>query len=231
MELELTVRCGCGRTMAPDVIGPQRYRCGCGARVQLLGVPAYRPGRCSLLRGTRICNGAKLHDDPTCEPCAVLISTLALARPETAEQLGTKRGATEYHRARKAEIERLVEERDELARVDRRPNVTLPCVVYYCELRPNVVKIGTTSQLAARMKGLRVPPAALLAAEPGHYELEKQRHRQFASQRIAQREDFVVNDALRTHIASVAAEHGDPFDLVARMRRDLQGLAPDGTQS
>lgn len=102
-------------------------------------------------------------------------------------------------------------------------------MVYYCELRPGIVKIGTTMKLAARMAALHVPVGAVLAAEPGSYDLEKTRHRQFADLRITQREDFRVDEALRTHIEDVAAEHGDPFELVTRLTQELAELAQDPT--
>jgi hypothetical protein len=226
--IEVTVRCGCSRPMQPDTFaGPGRYRCSCGARVALSGLPKLDDRHCALPKGTRICNGPKLPDAMACEPCSVRIATDVLTDPEVARQLGRQQGATDYGLARIAETERMLAQRAELTRVDRRPDVPKACVVYYCELRPGIVKIGTTMHLATRMGTLHIPPGAVLAAEPGHYELEKRRHRQFAGLRVAQREDFRIDDALRAHIDEVASQHGDPFALATRLRDDLQRLAQD----
>lgn len=231
MELEIGVRCGCGRTMTPDVSGPQRYRCGCGQRVQLTGVPAYSRTRCSLLRGERMCNGPKPADAAACEPCSVRIATLALADPEVAQQLGTERGATEYALARKAETERMLAAAAELVRVDRSPDAPKTGVVYYAELRPGIVKIGTTLNLPMRMSSLHIPPASVIAAEPGTYDVEKQRHRQFAHLRIGQREDFRVDDELRAHVEALATEHGNPYELARHLAEQARVLASRPSQS
>lgn len=226
--VEVTVRCGCSRPMRPDTYaGPGRYRCGCGARVALSGLPKLDDRHCSLRNGRRVCNGPKLPDAIACEPCTILIATLALADPELAERLGTGQGATEFGLARMAETKRLLALNAELVRADRDPEVPKATVVYYCELRPGIVKIGTTMKLSARMAALHVPVGAVLAAEPGSYDLEKARHRQFAGLRITQREDFRVDEALRTHIEGVANQHGDPFELVTRLTRELTELAQD----
>jgi T5orf172 domain len=224
--------------MRPDgLAGPGRYRCGCGAVIGLTGLPKLGNRNCSLRRGRRICNGPKLPDAIVCEPCSVTIATLALADPQMATQLGAKRGATEYALARKAEKDRLLAEFVDFVRPDRRPEVPKICLVYYCELRPGLVKIGTTTQLSARMSALRIPPAGVLAAEPGHYQLEKLRHQQFASQRVARtgtgnrREDFRLDETLSAHIAKVADLNGDAFQLEARLAHELEELAQDPPQS
>ena len=232
--IEITVRCGCTRLMMPDTFaGPGRYRCSCGARVGLTGLPAINDRRCQLPRGKRLCNGPKLPDALVCEPCSVWIATDVLKDPEVVRQLGANDGAIAYRNARHDEQMRLIAlaRSPELMRADRRPDTPKACVVYYCELRPGIVKIGTTMNLTSRMSALHIPAGAVLAAEPGHYDLEKTRHRQFARLRIAQREDFVIDDELRTHIEGLAQTYGDPFALMARLRSELAGLAKDPTQS
>jgi hypothetical protein len=218
--------------MRPDTYaGPGHYRCGCGAGVAVSGLPRLDARHCPLPKGRRICNGPKRPDALACEPCSVLIATEVLRDPEVAALLGTDEGALSYQLARKAETERLIALGNELKRVDRQPGTTKAAVVYYAELRPGIVKIGTTMNLVTRMSTLHIPAGAVLAAEPGHYELEKARHRQFAHLRITQREDFRVDDGLRAHVDELARLHGDPFELMTRMRAELAVLAKDPTQS
>lgn len=73
-------------------------------------------------------------------------------------------------------------------------------VVYYLAVGPNTVKIGTTTDLAARMRSLRTDMQYVLAVEPGGRDVERERHEQFAASRIGRREDFRVTDALQQHI-------------------------------
>jgi hypothetical protein len=229
--IEITVRCGCSRTMRADAVGPGRYRCGCGAQVALSGLPKVDDRHCALPKGNRICNGPKLADAMACEPCSVLIAKEVLADKEAVEQLGTNAGATAYRTARKAELDRLLALREDLVRIDRSPDAPKCGVVYYAELRPGILKIGTTLNLRTRMSTLHVPPASVVAAEPGTYDVEKARHQQFAHLRIGRGEDFRVDEGLREHVEALAAEHGDPFDLATRLTRQAEELASRASQS
>lgn len=76
-----------------------------------------------------------------------------------------------------------------------------PWVVYYW-LFGDRVKIGTTRNLALRVRGL--PPGKLLASEPGGRDLERQRHRQFAAYLASGREWFHHCPAIAEHIASIS---------------------------
>lgn len=79
-------------------------------------------------------------------------------------------------------------------------------VVYYA-LMGNLIKIGMTTRLAARMKELVL--AELLVTEPGGYELEELRHKQFEHLRapIARhRELFIPGDDLISHIEMLRRE-------------------------
>jgi hypothetical protein len=91
-------------------------------------------------------------------------------------------------------------------------------VVYYARLGANHIKIGTTADLPRRMVELRVVNASnLLAAEPGGYDLERQRHQQFRKWRYSKRkEDFGEGDLL-AHIKALRAQHGDPYTLAASL--------------
>lgn len=82
-------------------------------------------------------------------------------------------------------------------------------VVYYVRIGDHV-KIGTSTNLKMRLSQLRLDADAVLATEPGSYELERQRHREFDAERIGRREDFNPSRRLLAHIETVRAEHGDP---------------------
>lgn len=75
-------------------------------------------------------------------------------------------------------------------------------VIYYVRIH-DYIKIGTTIGIKQRLDGLRVSEDALLATEPGSYELEKKRHEQFKHLRIGKRENFRPTLELIRHIESV----------------------------
>lgn len=202
--------------------GPGAFRCGCGATVALAGLPKFDASHCSVFLAGRVCNGPKEPGHITCEPCAVKIARNALVLPETAEQLAVhvERGA--FLELRRLERERLeaearVKARESSPRPDRARRFE---VVYYCQTRPGVIKIGTSAQLYVRMEAFRVADADVLAAEPGSYPLEAMRHKQFAHLRIdglGRREDFRLDDQLKSHITMLAEMYGKPFDFVEEM--------------
>lgn len=81
--------------------------------------------------------------------------------------------------------------------------------VYYVRIGDHV-KIGYSVNLTQRLSGLRVSPDAVLATEPGGWELEQQRHREFAAERVGRREDFNPSRRLLAHIDAIKQEHGEP---------------------
>jgi hypothetical protein len=90
-------------------------------------------------------------------------------------------------------------------------------VVYYMRFG-NLIKIGTTGHLLARIRKLR--PDELLAVEPGSYPLEKTRHREFARYQ-AEGEYFYPAPVLMGHIRKVRARHKP---------RSRRPKTPDGGQ-
>jgi len=93
----------------------------------------------------------------------------------------------------------------------RRAGRTETAVVYYARLDPQRIKIGFTSRLETRMRDMRVPLRNVLAIEPGGRELEKQRHEQFRSCRIARNlEEFHPVPELMGWIEQVRDQHGLP---------------------
>lgn len=87
-----------------------------------------------------------------------------------------------------------------------------PEVVYYLEWAGRV-KIGTSTNLASRLNSIYHDQ--LLAAEPGSYKLERDRHQTFTTDRIdGQKEWFNKSDQLTEHIARVRVQHGNPVKFL-----------------
>lgn len=79
-------------------------------------------------------------------------------------------------------------------------------VVYYMRFG-TLVKIGTSARFIQRFFTLR--PDEVLAIEPGSYDLEHKRHRQFRHLH-SHNEMFFPGRALIEHIRRVQKEHGKP---------------------
>lgn len=78
-------------------------------------------------------------------------------------------------------------------------------VVYYL-LWADRIKIGFSTRLAERIRGIYHDE--VLAVEPGSFELEQARHRQFAEYRLPrQREWFSDVPALRFHINTLRDQY------------------------
>jgi hypothetical protein len=77
-------------------------------------------------------------------------------------------------------------------------------VVYYIQVGERI-KVGTTVNLTAR-KAAYPPGSEVLATELGSYDLESERHRQFAAYLVAGREWFHPGPKLLAHIASLQAQ-------------------------
>ena len=89
------------------------------------------------------------------------------------------------------------------AREDRR-RASADHVVYYV-LVGDLLKIGTTSRLKARLA--QFPPnKKLLAVEPGSYELERKRHVEFADLLAHGNEWFRFEGALIEHVQNMRQE-------------------------
>lgn len=76
-------------------------------------------------------------------------------------------------------------------------------VVYYA-LVGNHIKIGTTIHLDERMRALE---ANLIAVEPGSYDLERDRHQQFAELRVPRTEHFRPGPDLVAHVAALVQRY------------------------
>lgn len=81
-------------------------------------------------------------------------------------------------------------------------------VVYYVK-RHRLIKIGTTTNLADRLRHLGCKPSDVLAVEFGGHDLERLRHQQFAHLLHAEhegREHFRLGPSLKQHILSLRAQ-------------------------
>ncbi|MFE7844698.1 GIY-YIG nuclease family protein [Microbacterium sp. NPDC057407] len=86
-------------------------------------------------------------------------------------------------------------------------------VVYYLRYDDRI-KIGTTANPRQRLGAIW--HEELLAFERGDRTVERRRHEQFAADRFGGTEWFRRSDALRCHVAGLAAGVDDPWALHAR---------------
>lgn len=86
-------------------------------------------------------------------------------------------------------------------------------VVYYIDFGKRI-KIGTTSNLSRRIAQFSQPISSVLAVEPGSFDLETHRHRQFAHLRYNKTELFDRNEWLMEHIEKTRMEFGDPAQFI-----------------
>lgn len=84
-------------------------------------------------------------------------------------------------------------------------------VVYYIREPNECIKIGYTTNMRSRLTGLRMDESSVLATEPGGYDLEQMRHRQFADLRIGRHERFRPEPELLSHIEMIRGHFGDPI--------------------
>lgn len=101
--------------------------------------------------------------------------------------------------------------------------------VYYLRFSGRI-KIGYTENLVGRL-GV-VPHDEILALEPGHRELEKLRHKQFATCRV-HREWFDPHPDLLSHIEMLNGHYGSPAAQLAEIRAEQRSwieAGPDGVR-
>lgn len=154
--------------------------------------------------------------DPVFPHFATIVADWTQAGIEMTDELvaaAVKLATTQVERARERAA---IEERHEERRANAVVNLPPPGsygdapggVVYYIR-RDRYVKIGTTTQLQARMRDLM--PDEVLAIEPGSYKLEGQLHVRFAHLRISSSYEYFRLDAdLQAHIERVLAKVGPP---------------------
>lgn len=151
-----------------------------------------RGARCTIaIDGDRFCDGPVPPDSPV-TACGEHLR-LAYAYCQAKIDLATdEQVATIRHLVPRLDNQRLMD-RVRKARA----------VVYYA-LVGNHIKIGTTIHLGERMKALG---ANLMAVEPGSYDLERDRHQQFASLRVPRTELFRPGPELVSHVAALVQRY------------------------
>jgi len=109
---------------------------------------------------------------------------------------------------------RAMVERQQAAESERLPNRDHRGVVYYLRFSDRV-KIGFTTDLSVRAP--QIPHDEVVAAEPGSFALERQRHEEFTAERLTERgEWFTLTPRLAFHMANVRDAHGDPFGVTGK---------------
>lgn len=94
--------------------------------------------------------------------------------------------------------------------------------VYYLMVGPQTVKIGTTRNLTDRVNQLRSDLQYVVALELGTYDTERQRHLEYADERIGKREEFRLSDRLKAHIETLIPQRETLIaDATARRTRSI----------
>jgi hypothetical protein len=164
---------------------------------------ALSPHRCTFLGATgRLCGRERLKDCP--------YAICAKHAGKVYEFMASRQPKPDPTEAEK-KLARLDMARDEIAATDakRRSALEEQSQVYYVRIHDHI-KIGYTTNITARMGQLRVSTSAVLATEPGGQATERERHTEFADERIGRREDFNPSPRLLAHIEQVKAQHGEP---------------------
>lgn len=95
--------------------------------------------------------------------------------------------------------------------------------VYYLEVGERI-KVGFSADLKRRMR--QYPPGSrLLAIEPGDYDVELRRHRQFVGSKTEGREWFRPTSDLLEHIATLVAQHGEPKRYAHHYRKNVNPVS------
>lgn len=208
---DITVRCGCGRTMGLDALrGRGAFRCGCGVRATIT-LPEKKVGCLGGASPDQACRIAPTASSqevgiPLCvEHLKAYQQYLeAIEEGERWGELMKDAWEDSRHARTRGLASRLPWESDYLAA--RRKLYEQQSVVYYVRIR-DLIKIGVTTNMKARM--LQVMPDEILATEPGGTDLERQRQAQFAHLKV-RGERFEQGEDLIAHIAQVREEHGAP---------------------
>lgn len=128
----------------------------------------------------------------------------------------------EYDEARRRENERR-QRREEREATTRQQLGGHLGFVYYLEVGERI-KVGFSSDLRKRMR--QYPPGSrLLAIEPGDFDLEALRHKQFSGSRTDGREWFTPTSDLLDHIRTLVDMHGDAARYAHHYRR-AERLSP-----
>ncbi|MDX2528038.1 GIY-YIG nuclease family protein [Streptomyces europaeiscabiei] len=230
---ELTVKCGCGRTMNPDGRrGHGAYRCGCGLAIQISGELADRGPRCVGEDAGKPCRAPVLTEKPL-RLCRdhyrssglkqfhewITLEDVALARAAMDFRLqdlidnASSAQVAEYHRRVQEAmngIHFLNSNPQAAAAYQQAGELATQGVVYFIRFQ-NTVKIGRTTNVKRRLEALATaaPGAELLATEPGWARRERLLHSKFAFYRTAG-EWFALGPGLVDYINKLRKAAGQP---------------------
>lgn len=202
---DVIVRCGCTRKMSLDAVrGRGAYRCGCGARIQIIEPPR-SPDHCVALVGQSGCRQSlsTVGSVPLCRThLKAWKAELGLVEATDMNQYVQHLSAislgleTKVNTEADGELQRTAHLHKDKVTVKRGPQDAEGSVVYYLRFDTRI-KIGTTTDLPKRL--LAVPNDELLAIEPGGVMLERRRHQQFEALRL-RGEWFSMGEDLMRHI-------------------------------
>ncbi|MGW1134576.1 GIY-YIG nuclease family protein [Streptomyces griseoluteus] len=234
---ELTVKCGCGRTMTPDGRrGYGAFRCGCGLAIQISGEPASPGPRCVGEDAGKPCRMPVITDRPflLCRNHYrssglkqfhewITMENEQLARAVVdfnIQQLiddADDEFTADFHRRVQESLNniRLLQDNPELARKHAWRNDPENCGSVYYVRHGNSVKIGKSVNVRRRMDALTcaIPGAELLATEPGYTERERSLHSKFSFYRQAG-EWFALGPGLVDYINKLRRAAGQkPIDV------------------
>lgn len=206
--MNVTVACGCGRTMRPAPLhGRGAFRCGCGAMVKIAETARNASGCVATADGGTCCRLPVTQTDPLAL-CDEHFASTGLKRYRQWLLQGPEEIALDAARLREiaflgigddeatGEQVRLELVRREQSAQDQRRNAELRAqnlrrtrqeeaaresrgVVYFLQIG-DLVKIGKSLVLEQRLASYSYPDRKLLATEPGYTERERQLHRLFA---------------------------------------------------
>lgn len=125
--------------------------------------------------------------------------------------------------------------RESFDRATVRAKTVYPASIVYYIRRGHLIKIGTTRQPRSRMRDLL--PDEIVAWEPGDFDTERSRHRQFAHIRIRGSELFQHSENLTEHMKQLREQHGEPSpewpttqtieQIAARIGKPAPAVSPE----
>ncbi|WP_381801153.1 GIY-YIG nuclease family protein [Streptomyces niveus] len=219
---ETTVSCGCGRDMALDGRrGRGAYRCGCGVRVRV-SQTASNTSACSVDE----CRTASV-TGPTIRLCAghkdqitmVLAHDIARTDLKNLVQL-QEQGAGRWKAPVIPVYEGPATEATDSAVVREMPASGRHDPVVYFLRNGERVKIGTTTNLRARITALSLRQSDVILLLDGGRTLEAAMHRRFSSHRQAGTEWFNFADEIKDFVRARPRSGKLNPDLLAK-RPDL----------
>lgn len=189
---ELTVNCGCGRTMGLDTLkGRGAFRCGCGARIRITEAVT-KTRRCWFASCTEGASSAPpLNLCPEHEREAVNRLAHLIVRFDWGAVLDASVAVEDFPRS--------------LDSYRQPASTSFEGWVYFMR-RERLIKIGTTTNLPRRAQQLN---ATILAKCPGSYTEEAQLHAKFADLR-RHGEWFEPGPELMKLINAIRAEQNLP---------------------